>query len=67
MIVCVCHAVSEEEVLTAVESGARSVGAVTRACRAGGDCGACHETIAKMVAERESSGPVLIALRTRAA
>jgi len=49
MFVCVCHAVSDREVQGAIEGGATSREAVTRACRAGGDCGACHQTIDDMI------------------
>lgn len=45
MYVCVCLAVTEAEVEAAIASGACSREAVTRICRAGGDCGACHGMI----------------------
>jgi bacterioferritin-associated ferredoxin len=38
-------AVTEAEVEAAIASGATTREAVTRLCRAGGDCGACHEMI----------------------
>jgi bacterioferritin-associated ferredoxin len=47
--VCVCLAVSETEVRDAIEGGATTREAVTRACRAGGDCGACHQMIEDMI------------------
>ena len=49
MFVCVCLAVSKTEVEGAIENGAHSREAVTRSCRAGGDCGACHGMIAMMI------------------
>lgn len=49
MYVCVCLAVTDSEVTNAIESGAHSRDAVTRACRAGGDCGACHGMIENMI------------------
>lgn len=49
MYVCVCLAVTESEVSTAIENGATTRDAVTRACRAGGDCGACHGMIETMI------------------
>jgi bacterioferritin-associated ferredoxin len=49
MYVCVCLAVTESEVQGAIEAGATTQEAVTRACRAGGDCGACHGMIATMI------------------
>ena len=45
MYVCVCLAVSEVDVDTAIAGGAHTREAVTRVCRAGGDCGACHGMI----------------------
>jgi bacterioferritin-associated ferredoxin len=62
MFVCVCHAVTDREVERTIEGGARSREAVTRACRAGGDCGACHQTIEDMIEchdhQRDSAGAV---------
>jgi bacterioferritin-associated ferredoxin len=51
MFVCICRAVTEHQVEVAIESGARTVDAVSQACRAGGDCGACHATIEAMIDE----------------
>ena len=45
MYVCVCMAVTEAEVEAAISDGATTREAVTRVCRAGGDCGACHGMI----------------------
>jgi bacterioferritin-associated ferredoxin len=49
MFVCVCRAVTDEEVLVAIRDGASTIEDVTRACRAGGDCGACRGMIADML------------------
>jgi bacterioferritin-associated ferredoxin len=49
MYICICMAVSDSVVRTAIESGATTVGAVTKACAAGGDCGACHDMIESMI------------------
>ena len=67
MYVCVCLAVTEREVLAAIDGGASSVAAVTRACRAGGDCGACRGHIAKMIDEREELLSPSALVRIRAA
>ncbi|MDB4940867.1 MAG: hypothetical protein JWP97_401 [Labilithrix sp.] len=45
MYVCCCFAVTEAQVDAAIREGAHTRQAVTRACRAGGDCGACHGMI----------------------
>ncbi len=55
MYVCVCEAVTEGEVDGAIEAGALSVAEVTRACGAGGDCGACHSAIHSMIASHDES------------
>lgn len=49
MFVCVCKAVSQAEVEKAIDDGASTVEEVTRSCRAGGDCGACHQTIEDLI------------------
>ena len=49
MYVCVCKAVTEKEVRECIAGGAESRQAVTKACEAGGDCGACHQMIEEMV------------------
>jgi bacterioferritin-associated ferredoxin len=52
MYVCICRAVTEQEVRAAIEGGARTVDAVTSSCCAGDDCGACHDTIEDLIEER---------------
>ncbi len=54
MYVCVCKAVKSCEVEAAIDAGAATVGAVTRACGAGGDCGMCHATIDAMIEQRDA-------------
>jgi bacterioferritin-associated ferredoxin len=60
MYVCVCLAVTDTEVQAAIESGCTTREAVTRTCRAGGDCGACHGMIATMIEDHleDMSGPI---------
>lgn len=57
MFVCVCRAVSDGDVKAAIEGGATSVPEVTRACRAGGDCGACHSMIEDMIEDAKGEAP----------
>ena len=52
MYVCICRAVTEQEVKSTIEAGAKTVEAVTQACCAGDDCGACHSTIEDMIEDR---------------
>ncbi len=77
MYVCVCLAVTEAQVEAAIAAGAHTRPAVTSACRAGGDCGACHGMIEHKIEDHleahaarvcaasedaaEESGPQLIA------
>ena len=63
MYVCICRAVTDGEVREAIDAGARTVQAVTQACCAGDDCGACHEQIEQMIADR---APGLAASEKRA-
>ena len=49
MYVCVCRAVTDNEVDAAIEAGAETVEAVTAACCAGSDCGACRSLIEDMI------------------
>ncbi len=52
MYVCMCKGVSSAEVEKSIDDGASSVEEVTRSCRAGGDCGACHQMIEDMIEDR---------------
>jgi bacterioferritin-associated ferredoxin len=49
MYVCVCFAVTDKEIEAAIDAGAETREAVTRACQAGGDCGSCHEMIEQII------------------
>ena len=55
MIVCLCRGVSESDIRRVIERGAFTADAVTAACGAGGDCGACTIMLADMVAESEAA------------
>jgi bacterioferritin-associated ferredoxin len=52
MYICICRAVTEREVRAAIEGGANTVAAVTKACCAGDDCGACHGVIRELIEDR---------------
>jgi len=49
MYVCVCMAITDAEVEAAIAGGAHTREAVTKMCRAGGDCGACHGMIDQLI------------------
>lgn len=63
MYVCCCKAVTEADVRATIAAGAHTRQAVTRACKAGGDCGACHQMIEDMIEDHlEAQGtPGLVA------
>jgi len=69
MYVCVCLAVTDREVEAAIEDGAKTREEVTRVCKAGGDCGACHGQIEDMLEAHGCPGGSqrLVPLRIRAA
>lgn len=54
MFVCICFAVTDAKIAEVVAQGATSVEEVTRACRAGGDCGSCHDAIREQLGEAAS-------------
>ena len=54
MYVCICRIVTQDQVESLIEAGARTVEDVTRECRAGDDCGACRGAIEGMIEESTS-------------
>ncbi len=67
MWVCICNAVADRDVHAAIEAGASTRDAVTAACGAGGDCGACHEMIEEMLDDHGGVVPACKLVRHRAA
>lgn len=49
MFVCLCLGVITREVVSAVESGARTSGQVSSMCGAGSDCGRCRATVRSII------------------
>lgn len=49
MYVCICHAVTGEELDAVVAGGARSVDAVGERCGAGTGCGTCVERLSCLI------------------
>ncbi|MBE7196085.1 MAG: (2Fe-2S)-binding protein [Gordonia polyisoprenivorans] len=58
MYVCICHAVTDAEVHSAVDSGANCIDTVAAATRAGSSCATCHDTIDDLIAERCGTCPL---------
>ncbi|MFL6615843.1 MAG: bacterioferritin-associated ferredoxin [Pantoea agglomerans] len=56
MIICLCRGVSESDIRRVIERGAFTPDAVTAACGAGGDCGACALMLVDILAESEAVG-----------
>ncbi|MCC9308766.1 (2Fe-2S)-binding protein [Kitasatospora sp. RB6PN24] len=52
MYVCMCHAVTEDQVKRAIDAGANSPRQiVARGCKAGTDCGSCVRRIQALLGE----------------
>jgi len=53
VIICLCRGVSEGDIRRVIQRGASTADAITAACGAGGDCGACTIMLADLVAESD--------------
>ncbi len=53
MIVCHCRRVTHRQILQVVQTGARSLDDVSRACGAGSGCGGCLSAVCDLIAEGE--------------
>ncbi len=58
MLICHCERVNDRRIREVVEAGAKTVGQVGRACRAGTCCGGCARAIAEIVEEADSRATV---------
>jgi bacterioferritin-associated ferredoxin len=59
MFVCLCVAVTDQDIQAAIDQGARSVADVTQSLGAGSRCGSCRPTIASMLDRATSQSPSL--------
>ena len=50
-VICVCHGIGANQILSVAEAGAGTVDEVGRACGAGTNCGSCRPAIARMLRE----------------
>ncbi|MFP6665239.1 MAG: (2Fe-2S)-binding protein [Deltaproteobacteria bacterium] len=57
MVVCLCQGISEKRVRAAIRTGASTRKQVTKACRAGGGCGGCHEVIKDLIRDEQATAP----------
>ena len=60
MFACICHAVSDRQVVEAVDAGATTVRAVGEVTRAGTSCGTCHDTLEELIEVRCGSCPLFV-------
>lgn len=49
MFVCICNAVTEDDILGAVDAGARCARSASEATLAGTNCGSCLERVENLV------------------
>lgn len=61
MFACICHAVSDHQVVDAVDAGATTIEAVGDATKAGTTCGSCHDTLEDLIEARCGSCPLAAA------
>ena len=63
MFACICHAVSDAQVVDAVDAGARSVQELGDTTRAGTSCGTCHDTLEELIEVRCGACPLAAGLQ----
>ncbi|CAN3980222.1 (2Fe-2S)-binding protein [Kitasatospora purpeofusca] len=51
MYVCMCHAVTEDQVKRAIDAGADTPRRIAKGCKAGTDCGSCVRRIQALLGE----------------
>jgi bacterioferritin-associated ferredoxin len=54
MYVCLCHGITDREILKLRDQGYRSVRAIQAQCNAGANCGACLLQVKEMVSGQNS-------------
>ena len=57
LFVCICHAVTDREIESAVRGQADSLDDVTAATGAGASCGTCHDAIEAMIEDNRVACP----------
>ena len=53
-VVCLCHDVREKDIITAMNEGAASIGALGACTGAGTNCGSCRPLLARMIADHRT-------------
>lgn len=57
MFVCICNAVTEDDILGAVDAGARCVTSACEATEAASNCGSCLERVENLVTDALTGCP----------
>ncbi|MFN7954442.1 MAG: (2Fe-2S)-binding protein [bacterium] len=57
VVVCSCHALTEQRIRAEIERGATSLGELARRCGAGDDCGSCKPELSALLAGSSPSHP----------
>jgi bacterioferritin-associated ferredoxin len=52
MFACICNAVTDDQVVSAIDQGADTVEGIGAATKAGTCCGCCHDHLEDLIAER---------------
>lgn len=60
MFVCICRAVTEEEVHEHCSQGARTIDAISDRCGAGEGCGTCLDRLSEILSEKAPAAPAPI-------
>lgn len=58
MFACICNAVTDDQVASAIDLGAETVESVGEATRAGTTCGTCHDHLEDLIMERCRACPL---------
>ena len=66
MYACICHAVTVDEVETAIDGGCDSIEAVGDATRAGTNCTTCHDHLDEILETKCGTCPRILLNRTAA-
>jgi len=54
MYVCLCKAITDQDIRDAVDEGAHTVGQLAESCGAGTGCGRCQQMAQELIDERLS-------------
>jgi bacterioferritin-associated ferredoxin len=60
MYVCICNAVTDHEILAAVEHGARTLEQLEQTLLVGTCCGKCRETACELLERHRPPRPALV-------